>query len=437
MTVPASGCAGDSRGARPQDLATDRLARYEAFVDLASGLLPLDDVAAVWSHMARHFRFLGRWQAWRLVIVTEWTAHTGGAVLADGGKVRSWQCLPEELDTWDRAAWDRWLPRWVDAAGLAAADAGHRPWPLDDAQGRGLWECPLHAPGGQRRPLALLSILARDDVLGTLDRKFARMAGEAVANRVLALDQAAALQAQRLESQARQQEQQRAQVMLRLTSGLRHEINTPLAAQGQWIDLLQEAFVPGATSTGEERDALVTLATRSLRDAQTRIVRIMDAIKACSGSLIGVGPEAVSLLPWLAEYLAARRQSHPAQAIEDSLAGAADGVVLKLDPHALGRVLDELLDNIVKHAPGATAHVTLELDPRGVALVIDDNGPGWQGFEPDKFALPFVGSLRHQGRLGLGGFIARNLSSDLLGATLALTASRHGGVGVQLLWPHP
>jgi signal transduction histidine kinase len=249
----------------------------------------------------------------------------------------------------------------------------------------------------------------------------------AVAARLLALDQAEQLQERRLEQQARREEQQRALMLQHFIAGIRHELNTPLSLQGHWLELIDELM-----PSGEASPELLGAALASMRQGQAQMVRLMDAIKSCSGQLASVGRERVELLAWLRQYLAARGSARgPAVALDPESRTAW----LWLEPHALSAVLDELLDNVALHAPGCTARLRLAVDAQGTRLEVDDDGPGWPEGDARRLLLPFSGRMKHQGHMGLGGFIAHNLAIELLGARLAPAPSQHGGACVRLSWP--
>ena len=64
---------------------------------------------------------------------------------------------------------------------------------------------------------------------------------------------------------------------------------------------------------------------------------------------------------------------------------------------AVCRILTEALNNIVKHAPAATATVALECHNEELTLTISDNGPG------NPFAENSFSELVRQGHLGIVG----------------------------------
>lgn len=111
--------------------------------------------------------------------------------------------------------------------------------------------------------------------------------------------------------------------------------------------------------------------------------------------------------------------------------------VLETRPHALRRVLTNLVDNALKF--GGSAQVEVERNPQGVVCVrVLDDGPGIPEEELAEVVKPFyrVESSRNRstGGTGLGLAIAQQLS-QALGGTLTLSNRTSGGLCVQLELP--
>lgn len=119
------------------------------------------------------------------------------------------------------------------------------------------------------------------------------------------------------------------------------------------------------------------------------------------------------------------------QAVE--LQGSSN-VVLETRPHALRRVLTNLVDNALKF--GGAAQVQVERDTQGVVCIrVLDDGPGIPEEELTEVVKPFyrVESSRNRGTggTGLGLAIAQQLS-QALGGTLSLSNRATGGLCAQL-----
>jgi signal transduction histidine kinase len=109
--------------------------------------------------------------------------------------------------------------------------------------------------------------------------------------------------------------------------------------------------------------------------------------------------------------------------------GRADAAVTTR-PHALRRVIANLLDNAIKYA--GAAELDLRCDDRGGALIsVRDRGPGIPEAELAKVMEPFyrleASRNRDTGGTGLGLAIAQQLA-DSIGATLTLRNREGGGL---------
>ncbi|WP_256662130.1 HAMP domain-containing sensor histidine kinase [Pseudomonas sp. F(2018)] len=109
------------------------------------------------------------------------------------------------------------------------------------------------------------------------------------------------------------------------------------------------------------------------------------------------------------------------------------GALVETRPHALRRVLSNLIDNALKFA--GSAELRVERDEHGVRLQILDDGPGIAEAELEEVFKPFyrVESSRNRstGGTGLGLAIALQLS-QALGARLSLRNREHGGLCAEL-----
>ena len=117
--------------------------------------------------------------------------------------------------------------------------------------------------------------------------------------------------------------------------------------------------------------------------------------------------------------------------------GATTGAVIDTRPHALRRVLANLIDNALKFAGAAHLEVVAGTDDSSVIRVLDD-GPGIPAEELDEVLKPFYrveGSRnRTTGGTGLGLAIAQQLT-QAIGGTLTLSNRPGGGLCAQVELP--
>jgi signal transduction histidine kinase len=112
------------------------------------------------------------------------------------------------------------------------------------------------------------------------------------------------------------------------------------------------------------------------------------------------------------------------------------GTIINTRPHALRRVLTNLLDNALKF--GGSAELQVQSSTSGVLLQVRDNGPGIPEAELAQVLQPFyrVESSRNRdtGGTGLGLAIAQQLSLAL-GGRLTLQNRPSGGLCVTVELP--
>jgi signal transduction histidine kinase len=137
-------------------------------------------------------------------------------------------------------------------------------------------------------------------------------------------------------------------------------------------------------------------------------------------------PLRVNLSTFLNEQLGRHKDTAAAKALTMDVRGA-DGFAT-FDPAVVGRVLDNLLTNAIRHAPaGGAVTLTAERGPDLLTLTVEDTGAGVCADMADHLFEPFV-TGRPDGT-GLGLAIARELA-DAHNGRLILRAQTadHGAV---------
>jgi signal transduction histidine kinase len=113
------------------------------------------------------------------------------------------------------------------------------------------------------------------------------------------------------------------------------------------------------------------------------------------------------------------------------------GASLLTRPHALRRILMNLIDNALKFAHDVELSVQTETDG-GISIAVLDRGPGIPTGELEAVLRPFyrieASRNRNSGGTGLGLAIAHQLA-QALGAKLALSNRDGGGLEVRLSLP--
>jgi len=201
----------------------------------------------------------------------------------------------------------------------------------------------------------------------------------------------------------------------RVAAGVAHEIRNPIAA---------------ARLQGE--NALAGDDNRR-REAIGDMLRQIDRLDALVGELLAMTqrveprPVRVELAGFLAAQAAAHRETALAKGLTITLADTEGSGML--DPVVIGRVLDNLLANAIRHAPEqGTVLLATERRPALLILTVADSGTGVPAETAQHLFEPFV-TGRADGT-GLGLAIARELA-DAHSGQLALRSSGGGRTGIR------
>jgi signal transduction histidine kinase len=89
----------------------------------------------------------------------------------------------------------------------------------------------------------------------------------------------------------------------------------------------------------------------------------------------------------------------------------------------LYRIIQEAFNNIVKHSKGDHIVLSLEGNSKGIALMIRDNG---KGFDPEE--------VRKRYRKGMG-LVSMKERADLSGGTFSLESAGGKGTTLSFAWP--
>jgi two-component system sensor histidine kinase VicK len=206
-------------------------------------------------------------------------------------------------------------------------------------------------------------------------------------------------------------------------SNVSHELRTPLTPIRGYADIL--AGRPGLPP--EKIAAFAgTILSESLK--MNRVVDLLVDVAAIEAGRVTVDPRPVLPAELVDARLAAWRERAPERAADLRRRVAARLPAVQVDPTWLGKALDELIDNAVKHTPAGTP-ITLAaaLAPSGerVRLAVRDAGPGIAVADRDALFLSFEqvdgSATRRVGGLGLGLSFVRRLAQDA-GFPLSVTS---------------
>lgn len=189
-----------------------------------------------------------------------------------------------------------------------------------------------------------------------------------------------------------------------------HDLRSPLASMQAAVEALSDGVAPDPDRYLRSLESDVA-ALHVLVDDLFLLSRLEAgdvSLRRSSTDLTDVADEAIEVL----NPLAARKDI-------DLVLEAEGTVVVESTPEALARVIRNLLDNAVRHAPrDSTVRVVIETEDSVVVAVVDE-GPGFAedfvGVAFDSFSREDSSRSRGTGGAGLGLAIARGLVEGLGG----------------------
>ena len=207
-----------------------------------------------------------------------------------------------------------------------------------------------------------------------------------------------------------------------------HELRTPAAALRAEADI---TLSRPTRSEAEYRESMTVV-----QDAARRLTRIVDDIfllaRADAGHLVMHANE-VDLEDLVVDALRAVQPIAQERRVQVALLQVAEGRVHG-DPDLIGRVLLNLLDNAVKHAPAdSVVHVDMARQGAVLEVSVTDAGPGIPAEARERIFERFYRADTARSRsessltsgAGLGLAIARRIA-EMHGGTLALAESAPG-----------
>ena len=201
-----------------------------------------------------------------------------------------------------------------------------------------------------------------------------------------------------------------------LITNVSHDLKTPLTSIINYIDFLK------ADNLDEEtrREYLAVLEKQSLR-LKKLTEDVVEASKAASGALT-VKSEPISMRELLEQFLGEYTGRFEAADIQPVLTAPEGETIIYADSLLLGRVIDNLVTNVLKYAqPGTRAYFDLVAGEKSICLTVKNTSREQLNISTDELMERFVrgDSSRHTEGSGLGLAIARSLT-ELMGGSLGL-----------------
>ncbi|MBC7799589.1 MAG: HAMP domain-containing protein, partial [Gemmatimonadaceae bacterium] len=177
-------------------------------------------------------------------------------------------------------------------------------------------------------------------------------------------------------------------------------------------------------------------------EMRTKTIATLDEMQAMAEATLAFAQVDAAGEPTRATDIAALVESVvedlAAQALDVTLAGQADRLVLPCRPLALRRALINVVENANRY--GGAARVSVARDDRSVRICVDDRGPGIAEAELERVFEPFVrlehSRNRETGGAGLGLAIARSVVRAH-GGNLWLENRSEGGLRATIALPYP
>ncbi|MDR1512631.1 MAG: HAMP domain-containing histidine kinase [Propionibacteriaceae bacterium] len=219
------------------------------------------------------------------------------------------------------------------------------------------------------------------------------------------------------EGRVRQTEKAESNIRLSI-SGISHDMRTPLTALSGHLQLLDKTEL-----SDKQREHLAAI------DGSARILSdLVDNFYDLSRLELGDDVFAfrvVDLEPFVCERFLAFYETFAARGLEVTIEDAAGGLEAVADPLALTRVLNNLIQNILRYASG-TVSVAFADEPERAAVIVSNRTTDLLPDETDRlFERFFTADPSRSNRgSGLGLYISRQLTEGMGGA---ISAEKRGG----------
>jgi two-component system OmpR family sensor kinase len=212
-----------------------------------------------------------------------------------------------------------------------------------------------------------------------------------------------------------------------------HELRSPLTA----LKLQFQASVRDGTLSGEP-GSLGRLEDRLNRTIHLAQQLLTMAREDASPGSIGSAGSVISLRRLAERAVGDFSALAEAKGVDVGLefdpgAAPGDDYMISAEPHSLGALLNNLLDNAIRHTPaGGKVDVVLRRGPRSAGFDVLDTGPGIPDAEIGRVADRFYRGEAAQGQgAGLGLAIARRIV-ERHGAALGIENREGGGLRVSV-----
>jgi len=196
------------------------------------------------------------------------------------------------------------------------------------------------------------------------------------------------------------------QVQEDFISTLSHELRTPLGFIKGYTTTLLRTDADWDEKTSQEFLTIIDQETDHLQDL---LSNLLDSAKLQSGQIM-MDFQVVRLDALTKDVVLRSRQHHPTLDIDTDIIEPVK--TIQADPRRLAQILENLINNAVKYAPGTPVRVRISSLPNGITIEVIDHGPGI----PEKYQTKIFdrffrvpGSEPNTRGTGLGLFICKQI----------------------------
>jgi signal transduction histidine kinase len=212
-----------------------------------------------------------------------------------------------------------------------------------------------------------------------------------------------------------------------------HEIRTPLASLRLYLDALIKAADRG-TLDPTEAGIRLRKAQRQCDRLNVLLGNLMDVSRAPSHELT-VMLEPVDLIATVVGVCGRLRDQFTHQGRTLEVVAPAGSLIGNWDKARLEQIVNNLITNVYKHAPGASAKVTIASIEKGrVLMTVSDDGPGLKPEARQRLFERVTQSAPARTGMGLGLWIVAQIV-HALGGTIRLDSAADRGASFAIELP--
>lgn len=217
-----------------------------------------------------------------------------------------------------------------------------------------------------------------------------------------------------------------------MIAGISHDLRTPLTAIRGSI----KGILDGVVQEESSQKKFLETAYRRTGDMDALLNQLFYLSKLETGNM-PLHRKEMDLSGWLTEYMKGKEQTLEGDEVAFRQSIPETSVMLSLDPEALQRILDNLIENSRKYSEASPLQMDISLCQRGdqVEIILADNGKGVPEEKLprifDEFFRGDESRNRREGS-GLGLYIVRNLMEAMDGK---VWAENNSGLVVHLEFP--